>query len=412
MYPRHIEKNIIAALSDTPVIVINGARQTGKTTLCKQLVKDNVFKGSYITFDTPAILKAAKDDPLGFLRSRPGYIILDEVQKVPELLVCIKQLVDEDRKNRRYILTGSANVMNLPKVSDSLAGRIEIHNLWPLSQAEIRASKPTFLERLVSNETEFEGHKTSWSEITEILEIGGYAEAIERTDTKRREQWFISYMDSILQRDIRDLTNIEGLLEIPNVLNLLASRAGGLLNLAEISRGAKLPQTTLKRYYALLLNIFMAVEVPAWTPNLEGKFVKAPKTYLNDTGLLCYLQNINSQHFMNNKSEAGGVFENFVVMEIIKQIGWSNLSLKAFHYRTHGGQEVDLVLEDRSRNIYGIEIQSSETPDSKDFKGLKYLQSLVPDKFKKGIVLYTGEHFFGGFGDNMYAVPISSIWSE
>lgn len=198
MFKRNLEKKIVTAIQDTPVVVISGARQTGKTTLCNQLIREKVFSESYITFDTPEILKAAKDDPLGFLRSRERHIVLDEIQKAPELLVCIKQMVDEDRKNRRYILIGSANVMNLPRVSDSLAGRIEIHNLWPLSQAEIRGHEPTFLERLVAKETEFEGHKTSWRELTEMLEAGGYPEVIERKDSDRRDQWFISYINSIL----------------------------------------------------------------------------------------------------------------------------------------------------------------------------------------------------------------------
>ncbi len=410
MYKRHIESHIAAALEDTPVIVINGARQTGKTTLCKQLVKHQIFDGDYITFDNPALLKAAKDDPLGFLRSRPQHIILDEIQKAPELLICIKQMVDEDRKNRRYILTGSANVMNLPKVSDSLAGRIEIHNLWPLSQSEIKGHKSNFLENLVSDK-KFTGHQTPWNDIAYMLESGSYPEALERTNQHRRISWFNAYINSILQRDIKELTNIEGLLEIPNLLSLIAGRAGGLLNFADLSRGAKIPQTTVKRYYSLLLNIFMIVEIPPWTPNLEGRFVKSPKTYLGDTGLLCYLQNINAEHITEYKRDAGSILESFVVMEIVKQLGWSDIALKAYHFRTHKGQEVDLLLEDRNRNIYGIEIKSSETPNNHDFKGLKALQSLMPDKFKKGIVLYTGEHFFGGFGDNMYAVPLSSLWS-
>lgn len=412
MYRRHVESNIVAALEDTPVIVINGARQTGKTTLCEQLIKHKVFDGDYITFDNPALLKAAKDDPLGFLRSRPQHIILDEIQKAPELLVCIKQMVDEDRKNRRYILTGSANVMNLPKVSDSLAGRIEIHSLWPLSQTEVIKHNSGFLNNLVSVDGRFGGCKTPWNEIALMLEAGGYPEALERKNPERRTNWFNSYINSILQRDIRELTNIEGLLEIPNLLALIAGRAGGLLNFADLSRGTKIPQTTIKRYYSLLLNIFMIVEIPPWTPNLQGRFVKSPKTYINDTGLLCCLQNINAEHISEYKHDAGGIFENFVIMEIIKQLSWSNIRLKPYHFRTHKGQEVDLVLEDQNRHIYAIEIKSSETPDNHDFKGLKNLQSLIPDKFKKGIVLYTGEHFFGGFGENLYAVPLSSLWEE
>ena len=410
MYQRHIQPLILDALEDTPVIVISGARQTGKSTLCEQLIESNAFDAAYITFDNPAILRIAREDPLGFLRSQKKHVVLDEIQRAPELLISIKQLVDEDRKNRRYILTGSAEVMTLPKVSDSLAGRIEIHNLWPLSQDEIKGCKSNLLQLLVGDGTRLEGQKTDWNEIVQMLAVGGYPEVMERKRQQRREKWYKSYLDSILQKDIQDLANIEGLLEIPNLLGLFASRVGGLLNLAEVSRIAQIPQSTLKRYYSLLQQIFLIVEIPAWTPNLEGRFVKSPKVYLNDTGLLCHLQNVEAAHLLRDKNLAGRVLENFVVLELVKQLSWSDTSMQPYHFRTHRGREVDLVLENRRREIFGIEVKATDTPSPGDFKGLKALQALKPTQFKKGIVLYTGEHFLGGFGENLYAVPLSALW--
>ena len=350
--------------------------------MCKQLIKTDAFSADYITFDNPAILRVAKEDPLGFLRSQAKHVILDEIQRAPELLLSIKQLVDEDRKNRRYILTGSAEVMSLPKVADSLAGRIEVHDLWPLSQSEIRGHQSDFLDLLIKDGARIEGPKVTWNDIVQMLAIGGFPEAMERKRQQRRENWYKAYLASILQKDIQDLANIEGLLEIPNLLGLFASRVGGLLNIAEVSRIAKIPQSTLKRYYSLLVKIFLLVEIPAWTPNLEGRFVKSPKVYLNDTGLLCYLQNIEASQLLRDKNFAGQALENFVVMEIIKQLSWFDSSIQIYHFRTHKGREVDIVLENRRRELIGIEVKATDTPSPKDFNGLKALQALRPKEFK------------------------------
>lgn len=364
-----------------------------------------------MTLDEPVTLAGAKEDPLGFLQDLDKHIIIDEVQRVPELFLSIKKLVDEDRKGRRIILTGSANVMMLPKVADSLAGRIEIHHLWPLSQGEIEGKKSTFLQTLTSPDGRFQSKKTSWDEIISIIRTGGYPEAIQRKTESRKSKWFEAYITSLLQKDIKELSHIEGLEDIPKILHLIATRVGSNINFSEVGRLAGVKSSTMHRYMTLLENIFLILKIPAWTPNAEGQFVKSPKVFLNDTGLLCHLRTEGDESLTRNRSTAGNFLENLVVLEIIKQISWSDLFLKPYHFSIHKGTEVDLVLEDRKKQLYGIEVKSTASVTSEDFKGLKRFAEITGGKFQKGIVLYSGEHVIGGFGKNMQAVPLSALWS-
>jgi len=412
MYRRNITNSIIEALADTSVILINGARQTGKSTLCKKIVEEGAFQGKLVTMDDPATLLAAQKDPLGFLEDLGTHVIIDEVQRTPELFLPIKKLVDSDRKGRRIILTGSADVMMLPRVGDSLAGRIEIHNLWPLSQDEIAGTKSNFLQTLINTDQKFSSSNITWQDIATKMRVGGYPESIARSSSSRRNKWFSDYITAILQKDIRELANIEGLSEIPNILKLIATRVGSTVNMSDIARLSGVKNTTLKRYVTLLEHIFLIVHVPAWTKNAEGEFVKSSKVYLNDTGLLNHLIGQEDGRFLEQRSNAGAYLENFIVMEIIKQLSWSDLYLKPYHFSMHKGSEVDLVLEDRAGGLFGIEIKSAATLQDSDFNGLRRLSELAGDKFKRGVVLYTGEQYLGGFGDNLQAVPISTVWSE
>lgn len=411
MYSRYIQKTIVEALNDTSVVVINGARQTGKSTFCQQIIKDEIFKAQYVTFDDPTALSAAQSDPGAFIEGLKNYVVLDEVQRVPGLLLTIKKFVDRDRIGRRFILTGSADVMTFPRVSESLAGRIEVHNLWPLSQVEIQGRRSSFLKTIISKEADFKPSSYSWNDLTKAMGLGGYPEVLKRPSETRREQWFKSYINSILQKDIRELANIDGLVEIPNVLELIAGRVGSTLNLSDVSRLSGIPNTTMQRYYALLQHVFLIIHLSAWRPNLEGRVIKAPKVFLSDTGLLCYLRGERADSFLKDRNGAGSVLENFVVMEIIKQLSWSDISLKPYHFRTHKGCEVDIVLENRKKKLYGIEIKTSSSVSSKDFKGLRYLKNFKPRDFVRGVVLYTGDQVIK-FEDKLSAVPISTLWSE
>jgi len=412
MYQRYIASRVIEALADTPVILINGARQTGKSTLCRQLVKGGSFDGQIMTMDDPTTLIAAQTDPLGFLQDLSPHVIIDEVQRAPELFLSIKKLVDENRKERRLILTGSADVMTLPKVADSLAGRIEIHHLWPLSQAEIKGRTSKFLDTLINQEGRFQSQKNNWREIIEAIRAGGYPEVLQRETESRKAKWFESYIVSVLQKDIKNLANIEGLTQIPNILQLIGTRVGSTVNLSDISRLSGVKNTTLQRYMALLEHVFLILKIPAWTANAEGQFVKSPKIFLTDTGLLCHLRGEGVDSLIGNRTAAGAFLENFIVMELVKQLSWSNLFLNPYHFSVHRGDEVDLVLEDRKKQLYGIEIKSTASVSRNDFRGLKRLAEIAGKKFQRGIVLYSGDQIVGGFGENMQAVPLGAVWSE
>jgi len=405
---RNITQDITDALRDTPVVMVVGARQTGKSTFVKTLLKES-YPAQYYTMDDPAVLAAAVASPLSFLESLPEQAILDEVQRVPDIFVPLKKIVDQAKTPGRFILTGSANVLTLPRVSESLAGRMEIHTLWPFSQGEIGKRKEIFIDTVFGKNFPKTVRGIKRNDLINRMVSGGYPEIIGRQLKKRRDSWFQSYITSIIQRDVRDLANIEGLKELPNLLALLASRTGGLLNHSELSRTSGIPQTTLKRYFALLQMVYLIVSLPAWFSNLGKRLVKSPKIYLNDTGLLCHLNGIDFEKLQHDPNAIGPVFENFVVMELMKQNSWSTKQVKLHHFRTNGGEEVDIVLEGMGGQLVGIEVKSASSLDENHFRGLKALQSLVSGKFCRGIILYTGQDLIA-FGKDLYAVPVSALW--
>jgi predicted AAA+ superfamily ATPase len=410
-YQRNSTESIQNGLENSPVIFINGARQVGKSTLAKLLVKEKLLV-DYFTMDDLLTLAAAISAPISFLEDIPQKVVLDEIQRAPELFFAIKKIIDENRKPGSYLLTGSANVLTMPKIAESLAGRMEIHTLWPLSQGEILGRKEAFIDQCFSNKkTKLPpASNIKWSDLIEKIIAGGYPEALERPKGKRRNIWFSSYIDAILQRDIRELTHIEGLKELPNLLSLLASRVCGLLNISDISRTSKISHTTLRRYLALLEMVFLTVELPAWFKNLTKRLAKSPKMYLNDTGILSYLLGIDAEHISRDRNLAGCLVENFVLMELVKQKTWNETECRLYHFRTQMGQEVDIVLEARDGSMVGIEVKSRSEVYSNDFNGLKVLQELAGNNFVRGIILYTGDRTVA-FGDNLFAVPISALWN-
>lgn len=411
MLNRHITLDIQAGLKQMPIVLINGARQVGKSTLANKL--EQAVEGSTIniTLDNLSQLSAAHAAPFTFIEGLTqlySLILLDEVQRAPELFLPIKEMVDEN-KELRFLLTGSANVLTLPKLADSLAGRMEIHTLWPLSQGEILGVKEQFVDRCFDKKPFFNTTPLRWDELMEKIILGGYPKVITEADPRRRHFWFESYLNSLLMRDVRDLMNIEGYKELPNLLKLLSARAGGLLNQSDLSRLSSINMTTLKRYIALLEALFIFVPLPAWFNNEEKRLVKSPKAYLNDTGLLCHLRGINQERLIEDRHLASSVLENYIVMELRKQMAWSNTLPKLYHFRTAAGQEVDILLQAPDGRVVGIEIKSSNEVTKKDFHGLETLAKIATDQFHLGIVLYSGKDIIK-FGENLVALPINTLW--
>ncbi len=396
-------------MADTPVVLLNGARQTGKTTLAQELA--SAPESQYFTLDDAATLGLAAGDPSGFIRNLGGPVVIDEIQKAPELFPAIKLAVDKDRRPGRFLLTGSANVMTLPRLSESLAGRMEIIPLFPFSAGELAGHRESFVNRL------FDGTMGKAKPILtkEDLELrlvrGGYPEAIQRTDDDRRGAWFASYISTILQRDVRDLARVDGLHALPNLLKLLAARASGLLNLADVSRDAGLPHTTLTRYLALLETVFLVHRLPAWSPSLGKRLVKAAKLHLVDTGLACHLIGTDAKRLTDDRSLLGKMLETFVVGELRKQLSWAAPRTALYHYRTAAGAEVDVILEKPDGSVAGVEVKASATVGTSDFAALKELRDQLGKKFVTGAVLYTGDKLIP-FGDKLWLVPLPVLWDR
>ncbi|TAK56674.1 MAG: ATP-binding protein [Bacteroidetes bacterium] len=411
MIYRAITPLILSALSDTPVVLLNGARQSGKSTLAQWIVEQK-HKAHYLTLDDPSVLEGAKHDPVGFLEGFDTPLVIDEVQRVPELFLAIKAQVDKRRAPGKFLLTGSANVLSLPRSAEYLVGRMEILTLWPLSQSELEESRGRFIDSVFTADFRRLHAAVEPREglLGRVLR-GGYPEIHKRSTRKRREAWFHSYLTTILQREVHELSNIEGLSLLPRLLTLLASRSGSLINIADISSGSKLPQTTLRRYISLLEAAFLIVTLPAWSANIGKRLIKTPKMYLTDTGIMAHLLEMNADYYFRDSAKFGQIMENFVVMEILKQLTWSNIRPSAYYFRTASGVEVDLILERRDGSVVGIEIKSSASVRGDDFNSLRALAYALGEKFIRGIVLYTGKETIP-FGNNLFALPVGCLWAK
>lgn len=408
MYLRNITDEILEALTDSPVLFLRGARQVGKSTLAKSLPLHG-FPSKYITLDNATSLALAKEDPTGFIAGQPVPLVIDEIQRVPELLLAIKEVVDEDRRPGQFLLTGSANLLTLPLVSDSLAGRMEILTLWPLSQAEIHHQKTDFLQILFTKDFD-QKISTPQYNLADLLR-GGYPEAIARKTQKRKNAWYGAYLTSIVERDILDIARIQDVAAMIKLVRLLATRTASQLNQSELSRTMQLPNATLGRYMDLVQKVFLVHSIPAWTPNLGKRLVKAPKIYMVDCGFAAHLMGIDMVRLERAPELAGPLFETFVVNEILKHLTWTSIPATPYHFRTHAGLEVDLILERPSGEIACVEIKSTHQVAPKHFRGLKALQEDFAEKFATGVVLYQGEEVVP-FGDKLFAVPVSLLWAS
>lgn len=407
MVRRHIEPALRRALADTRVVLLNGARQTGKSTLAHLVAAD--LKGRYLSLDDESVLRSARADALQFVRL-PGLTVIDEVQKAPELFGAIKLEVDRDQRPGRFLLTGSANVLLLPQISESLAGRLEILPLHPLSQDELIGAAASFPDALFSDTDDpwriRARHAVDRVDICARAIRGGFPEP---DSAERRGAWFRSYLSSLLQRDIRDLAHIEGLTEMPHLLGLLAARLTSLMNMSELSRATGIAHSTLRRYLTLLEATFILQPLPAWSTNLGKRLVKSPKVHLVDSGLAAHLRGDTEPSQLAASPAIGPLLESFVLQEIRKQLGWSRRLATPYHFRTTVGREVDIVLEAPGGYVTGIEVKASASVDARDFAGLEALASASGGKFVRGVVLYMGD-YAAPFGDRMWAVPIDELW--
>ena len=411
MIERAIMPRLLDALSDRPVTLLVGPRQSGKSTLALA-VTEGPHPARYLTFDDPPTLAAAAGDPVGFLAGLTGDVVLDEVQLVPELFRSLKAAVDRDRRPGRFLLTGSAQVLLLPRLSESLAGRMEILTLWPLAESEVEGGIGTFVDAVFHGEPLFGPARSSAGAdaVRELIVLGGFPEVRTLRDERRRDAWFASYLMTIVQRDVRDIANVDSLVTMPNLLALLAARSASLLNVSELSRSAGIKLTTLNRYVALLETVYLVQRLPAWAANLGKRLVKAPKVHFVDTGVAAHMLGLDADGLRAAPQAFGALLETFVVNDIQKGLGWSETRARLFHFRSVDRKEVDIVIEDGAGRIAGIEVRASATPGQADFAGLRALQYLAGERFVRGVVLHLGDTAVA-FGEKLEAVPIASLWS-
>lgn len=406
MYDRFVERRAEEALGDTPVVLIVGPRRAGKTTLVRKMGDDD---RTYSTLDDQTVLAAAQSDPAGFIRGLDRAII-DEIQRAPDLLLAIKKTVDEDYRPGRFLLTGSANVLTLPRVADSLAGRMETIRMLPLAQAEIANRGPTFLERLFEGRLQSQKESVVGDELIQTVLRGGFPEAIGRESERRRQDWARSYLTSILTRDLRDIAEIEKLTELPKFVRLLAEHSGQLVNYSQLAGGINVNQRTAHRYVGLLEQVFLIATLQPWFTNTLKRIVKTPKLHFLDSGLLAAARGLTFDRIKADRGPFGALLESFVFSEVLKLMTASDLRLTPHHYRDRDTREVDIVLERDDGMVAAIEVKASATVKAGDFSGLRALADACGDRFAFGVVLYDSTDVVS-FGDRLAAAPLSSLWA-
>lgn len=413
MIKRKLRGNILDALQSFPVVYVNGPRQAGKSTLVQALAA-KTWPAEYITFDEATMLGAAEASPESFLRGYEGNLILDEVQLAPALFRALKILVDEARladkstANGRYLLTGSANILALPNLADALVGRMRVLPLYPLSAVEVTKGKGAFLTRLMNNGFKA-GTVKNQKPLVQVIREATFPEITDKSDAIRR-QWFESYITTILQRDVRQIAGIAKLGVLPNLLRVLSSRAGGLVNEADIARTLGQNAVTAKNYRVLLQMMFLTFDVKPWFRNIGKRLVKAPKGYIVDTSLLCHLQQVNMEKTATSDPQTfGHIFENFVATELLKQLSVTEESAELYHFRTSDGKEVDFLLEMPDGKLAAIEVKNRDALTASDFNAMHLLKDKTGKDFTCGIVLYRGNKTVS-FGEKLWAVPVDKLW--
>lgn len=413
---RFITQRLLDSLKVSPVVFLNGIRQCGKSTLVQSLEEVIGRKNQpadYITFDKPIQMASASASPESFLRSFPHQVIIDEVQMVPELFRPLKIVVDDLRRenkgssNGKFVLTGSSNILALPQLSDSLAGRMSVLTLFPMSTAEAIGGEGTGLDKILN--LDFSGLRLGNIHLKDAISKATFPELLF-LEKKSWDIWFDGFLTTLLQRDVRQLASLEKISILPYLLRILATRAGGLINDADIAREAGLNAVTGKFYRNILKMMFLNIDIPPWHKNIGKRLVKSSKGYLIDTVMLCHILGLELEDIMKTRPDLfGHLLENYVATELVKQLSYQPSHTRLYHFRTGSGQEVDFILEKTDGSLFAIEIKGAENISIQDFKGIELFASVSKKNFKGGMILYNGKSVVP-FGKNMWSVPLSILW--
>lgn len=409
LYPRLIAARVVEALSDTPVVLIAGPRQAGKTTLARQIAAQHP-ELRYFTLDDELTLLAAREDPVGMIR-RLDRAILDEIQRAPSLLLAIKKAVDEDRRPGRFLLTGSAQLATLPTVADSLAGRMETLTLLPLSQSELHGATGNWLDQAFAGHLPQPSTPLVGDALVEVVWGGGYPEALSRTTPRRRTAWARQYLEALIQRDVRDVAGIERLDQLPRFLRALAQLSGQMCNYSQLGGQVGLDHKTAARYIGVFEQMYLLRRVEVWASNRLNRMVKTPKIQFVDSGLLSSLVDFTPALARQDRQRFGKLLETFVYGELLKQAATAEGVYQLLYYRDHDQCEVDLIVENAGGQLVGVEIKSAASVTAGDLRGLKRLASVTGDQLKMGVVLYDGTETLP-LGERLWAAPLSTLWGQ
>ena len=406
--PRQVEPRLREALEHSPAVLLHGPRQCGKTTLARRVGDSLGYR--YLNFDHDDVRKAAADDPAGFAAALPERAILDEVQRVPELFLSLKVQIDERRVPGRFLLAGSTQVLLVPRLGDSLAGRLRIVRLHPLSRAEIEQSAPSFLDALFGHGFPgfaYEGDRLG-SRLADLVASGGYPAALALRRPRSRRAWYDDTIETVVSRDIRELGRIASLTALPRLLTESAVRTAQLTNISALASDFAVSRQTVETYLQLLERMFLVDRLLPWSSNRLSRLVKTPKLHLGDTGLAAALLEVEAADLLEERTLLGQLTETFVYQELRRQASGSDAPHRFFHCRDRDGVETDLLIA-RGRRFAGVEVKAGATVRSSDFRGLRQLRRALGERFVRGVVLYDGELALP-FGEAMAAVPLSALW--
>lgn len=401
-------------LADTPVLSVSGARQVGKSTLVAELLKNHL--SHLVNLDDSVALASAKADPDGFVRQFPeGTLAIDEIQRAPELFRAIKGALEQDRRPSRYVITGSSNLLNLQGVEESLAGRAETLRLRGLSKGELDGREEDFAKfawtlREVDVSPSFEESELTRRDYLQMATTASFPE-LKNVTSRRRDRWVDAYVERVLTKDAASIYGIQYPDRLRTLLNKIAATGSAEFVAAKFGEELNIPSRSMPGYLNALSSVFLVDVLPAWGVNLGKRAVSKPKVFVSDCGMAASLTGVDAAALESQITSAftGGLLESFVAGELLKQQTWSSVNYRMFHFRSSMGKEVDLVLENRRREIIGIEVKAAVSVGARDFAGLKYLKDFAGEDFQVGIVLHSGKRIMP-MGERLWAMPISALW--
>jgi uncharacterized protein len=410
---RRLEEIVPQLMAEEPVVVLTGPRTVGKSTLLHRLAAG--VNRRVLDLDDVATRALVRQDLGLYLTGEPP-VLIDEFQHVPEILDAIKAELNRDLRPGRFVLTGSTRYSTLPRAAQSLTGRVHLENVWPLSQGELAGVRERFVQRLLDDPAHLvspEASRATREEYVERVLAGGLPVALRRRPGRSRSRWFEDYLTLIVERDVLEISNVRQSAALPLLLRRLAAQTAQVLNIAHASREAGITTSVGEDYVRLLESVFLVHRLPAWGTTLTVRVNRLPKIHLVDSGLAGWLLGLTGasvgRRIPAGMAQFGHLLETFVVNELLKQAAWLDQGVRAGHYRTSDGHEVDLVLETEAGGVVAVEVKAGGTYRSEDLRGLRQLRDRLGERFHAGVLIYTGQ-LSARVDDRISVLPVDALW--